>query len=74
MNAFLQMPQHHFSFRRNLQRTQVCRLGLNLSTDEGSFDTRRLVAIWLLLVFNKLQRGRGLVQYLFGFVLNKAVY
>ncbi len=26
---------------------------LRVSTDEGSFDTRRLVAIWLLLVFNK---------------------
>ncbi len=30
-----------------------------LSMDEGSFDTRILVAIRLLLVFNKYQQGRG---------------
>ena len=45
----------------------------NVSTDEGSFDTGILVAIWFLLVFNKYQRGRGLVKYLFAFVSTKDV-
>jgi hypothetical protein len=35
---------------------------LQVSMDEGSFDTRRLVVICLLLVFNEYQRGRGWVH------------
>ncbi len=31
---------------------------LQKSMGEDSFDTRRLVAIWFLLVFNKYERGQ----------------
>ena len=38
---------------------------------KGSFDTRILIVICLLLVFNKYQWGQICIQYLFGFVSNK---
>ena len=43
-----------------------------VSTDEGSFATRLLVAICLLLVFTKYQRGQILYYHLHLFVETKA--
>ena len=47
--------------------------GLKLSTDEGSFITRTLVAICLLLVFTKYQQGQIMYHNLHLLVKTKAL-
>ncbi len=62
------LPLHMIESTQNIYLKAQFNMVHALSMDEGSFDTRKLVAICLLFVFNKYQQGRGLFQYSFAFV------